>query len=145
MLHDLFLAQRHLESAERFGEGGWVSDGGHRFHQAEGGRQRGVHLGRHGSRAHRRWRKLHLAVDPGSGEILASDLTNNEGRDASLVGPLLNRSARPIGLVPANGTDDGQSVYRAVATRSQAAELIIPPHPSAVPSAAFGSAPRGDR
>lgn len=82
---------------------------------------------------------LHLAVDPDSGEILASDLTNNEGRNASLVGPLLNRIARPIGLVPANGTDDGVSVYRAVAAHSRAAEVIIPPRPSAVPSAADGS------
>ena len=30
---------------------------------------------KHGERGRRTWRKLHLAVDPGTGEILASELT----------------------------------------------------------------------
>ena len=33
---------------------------------------------KHGERGARTWRKLHLAVDPSSGEILASELTGNE-------------------------------------------------------------------
>ena len=33
---------------------------------------------RHGERGTRTWRKLHLAVDPGTGEVLASELTSNE-------------------------------------------------------------------
>jgi Transposase DDE domain len=37
----------------------------------------------HGARGKRTWRKLHLAVDPGSGEILACELTSNEEGDAS--------------------------------------------------------------
>jgi Transposase DDE domain len=45
-----------------------------------------------GERGRRSWRKLHLAVDPDSGEILASELTTTEERDAALVGPLLNWS-----------------------------------------------------
>src|SRR5829696_6590464 len=32
----------------------------------------------HGGRGRRSWRKLHLAVDPASGEILASELTTTE-------------------------------------------------------------------
>lgn len=44
--------------------------------------------------------KLHLAVDPASGEILASELTGNDGGDASQAGP-----------------HDGEPASRAVAER----------------------------
>src|SRR5215204_6700877 len=43
---------------------------------------------KHGGRGRLGWRKLHLAVDPESGEILASELTTTEEGDAALVGPL---------------------------------------------------------
>jgi hypothetical protein len=43
---------------------------------------------RHGGKPRRTWRKLHLAVDPDTGEILASALTTTEEGDASLVGHL---------------------------------------------------------
>jgi len=42
---------------------------------------------KHGERGTRTWRKLHLAVNPISGEILASELTSNDEGDASQVGP----------------------------------------------------------
>src|SRR3954452_4207128 len=38
---------------------------------------------KHGERGKRTWRKLHLAIDPSTGEILASELTSNEEGDAS--------------------------------------------------------------
>jgi hypothetical protein len=43
---------------------------------------------KHGGKGRRTWRKLHLAVDPDTGEILASELTTTEDGDASQVGPL---------------------------------------------------------
>src|SRR3712207_4985569 len=46
---------------------------------------------KYGERGRRSWRKLHLAVDPESGEILASELTTSEKGDASQVSPLLER------------------------------------------------------
>jgi transposase len=99
------------------------------------------HLEKHGGHARRSWRKLHLAVDPDTGEILASALTSNEEGDASLLGPLLDQIARPIGTVLADGAYDGEPVYRAVAAHSPAAEVIIPPRSTAVPSATTGNAP----
>lgn len=99
------------------------------------------HLEKHGGQTRRSWRKLHLAVDPDTGEILASELTSNEESDASLVGPLLDQIARPIGTVLADGAYDGEPVYRAVAAHSPAAEVIIPPRSTAVPSDTAGSAP----
>ena len=99
------------------------------------------HLEKHGGHARRTWRKLHLAVDPDSGVILASELTSNEEGDASLVNPLLDQIARPIGTVLADGANDGEPVSRAVAANSPAAEVIIPPRSTAVPSDTAGSAP----
>src|SRR3712207_5471440 len=49
---------------------------------------------KHGERGRRTWRKLHLAVDPNSGEILASELTTSEEGDASQVSPLRSEERR---------------------------------------------------
>jgi transposase len=99
------------------------------------------HLEKDGGTARRSWCKLHLAVNPDTGELLASALTSNEEGDASLVGPLFDQIARPIGTVLADGAYDGEPVYRAVAAHTPDAEVIIPPRSSAVPSDTAGSAP----
>ncbi|WP_207462205.1 IS5 family transposase [Azospirillum sp. SYSU D00513] len=98
------------------------------------------HLEQRGGTARRTWRKLHLAVDPGTGEILASALASNEEGDALLVGPLLDQSPRPIGTVLADGADDGEPVYHCVTAHSPTAEMIIPPRSNAVPSDTIASA-----
>ena len=104
------------------------------------------HQEKHGGQARRSWRKLHLAVSPDTGEILASDLTSNEEGDASLVGPLLGQITRPIGAVLADGAYDGEPVYRAIAERAPDAEVIIPPRATAVTSDTADTAPtRRDR
>jgi Transposase DDE domain len=41
-------------------------------------------IAKHGGRDRRTWRKLHLAIDPHTGEVLASALTGTEDGDASL-------------------------------------------------------------
>jgi len=98
-------------------------------------------LEKHGGQARRSWRKLHLAVDPNTGEILASELTTTQDGDASLVGPLLDQIAHPIGTVLADGAYDGEPVYRAVAAHSPEAQVIIPPRSTAVPSATADPVP----
>src|ERR671915_994099 len=97
----------------------------------------------HGERGKRMWRKLHLAVDPTRGEILASELTTTEEGDASQVGPLLDRIHGPIASVTADGAYDGEPVYRAVAERQPdpPAAVVIPPRASAVPSATADTTP----
>ena len=70
---------------------------------------------KHGGKPRRSWRKLHLAVDPNSGEILASELTTTDEGDASLVGPLLDQIDGPLASVPADGAYDGEPTYRSVA------------------------------
>jgi hypothetical protein len=88
----------------------------------------------HGERDRRVWRKLHLAVDPGSGEVLACELTSTEAGDAPQVAPLLGQISGALGTVIADGTYDGEPVCRAVA-------VVIPPRATAVPSAAADTAP----
>ena len=97
----------------------------------------------HGGRGRRSWRKLHLAVDPGSGEILASELTTTEEGDASQVSPLLDQITSPIASVIADGAYDGEPVYRAVAEcqPDPPAAVVVPPRASAVPSPTADTAP----
>src|SRR5919199_3242889 len=97
----------------------------------------------HGGRGRRTWRKLHLAVDPTSGEILASELTTSEEGDASQVGPLLEQITGPIASVIADGAYDGDPVYRAVAARQAdpPAAVVIPPRATAVASPTADTAP----
>src|SRR5271157_5479348 len=91
-------------------------------------------MAKHGGRDRRTWRKLHLAIDPDTGEVLASALTTTEEGDVSLVRPLLDQIAAPIAAVLADGAYDGDPVYRAVADRAPAATVIIPPRATAVVS-----------
>jgi hypothetical protein len=98
---------------------------------------------KHGERGQRSWRKLHLAVDPNSGEILASELTTTEEGDAALVGPLLDQITGLIASVTADGAYDGEPVYRAVAERQPdpPAAVIIPPRATAVASPTADTTP----
>src|SRR4051794_19934452 len=91
---------------------------------------------KHGERGRRTWRKLHLAVNPDSGEILASELTTKEIGDLSMVGPLLDQIPDAIASVMADGAYDAEPVYRAVTERQPHAPpaVIIPPRVTAVPS-----------
>src|SRR3954465_5499342 len=98
---------------------------------------------KHGERGQRTWRKLHLVVDPNSGEILASELTTIAEGDAALVGPLLDQITSPIASVIADGAYDGEPVYRAGAEPQPdpPAAVVIPPRASAVPSPTADTAP----
>ena len=100
-------------------------------------------VAKHGERATRTWRKLHLAVDLSTGEILASELTTSEEGDASQVGPLLDQISGHIALVTADGAYDGDPVYRAVAKRQPDPPMavIISPRSTAVPSPGAGTMP----
>ncbi len=90
---------------------------------------------KHVERGTRTWSKLHLAVDPGTGEILASELTTNDEGDASQVGPLLGQLSGPLASVTADGAYDGEPTYRAVAEHQPdpPVAVVIPPRSTAVP------------
>jgi len=96
---------------------------------------------KHGSRTRRSWRKLHIGVDAGTGQIVASTLTTNDVDDASQVGPLLDQVADPIASFTADGAYDQDAVYAEVAARHPDAAVVVPPRSSAVPSATAETAP----
>jgi Transposase DDE domain len=97
---------------------------------------------RHG-RARRSWRKLHIAVDAGTGEIVACVLTDNGADDAGEVPALLEQIEGEIASVTADGAYDGEPVYRAVASRQPdpPPDVVVPPRSSAVPSTETGGPP----
>ena len=98
---------------------------------------------RHDERHFRVRRKLPLAVNPSTGEILASELTSNEDGNASQVGPLLGQITGPITSVMADDANDGELVYQPVAERQPdtPVALVIPPRSTAVLSLAASTAP----
>ncbi|MGR0188934.1 IS5 family transposase [Azospirillum aestuarii] len=99
------------------------------------------HLEMHGGKPRRSWRKLHIAIDPDSGDILAAELTTTEDGDASQVGPLLDQIPGPLNAVLADGAYDGDPVYRAISDRHPTAAVIIPPRATAVPGQKAGTTP----
>lgn len=58
---------------------------------------------KHGARSRRSWRKLHLALDADSGEIIAHALTDRETGDASQVEALLDQIDTSISQFTADG------------------------------------------
>ncbi len=90
---------------------------------------------KHG-RTRRSWRKLHLAVDAGTGEIVACLLTDNAADDAGQVPALLEAVEGEIASVLADGAYDGEPVHRAIARHQPdpLPDVVIPPRISAAPS-----------
>lgn len=88
---------------------------------------------KHG-RTRRNGRKLHLAVDAGTGEIAAHVLTDGCADDAAQVPLLLQDVEGHIASVTADGAYDGDPTYQAIADRQRQSppNVIIPPRASAV-------------
>ena len=87
---------------------------------------------KHGAKSRRSWRKLHLALDADSGDIIAHVMTDQDAGDASQVGPLLDQIETPIGRFTADGAYDGDPTYEAVTQHSAGAAVVIPPRTNAV-------------
>jgi transposase len=96
---------------------------------------------KHGTRARRSWRKLHLGVDAGTGQIVASALTSKEMDDAAQVGPLLDQVTGLLTSVTADGAYDQDGVYDAIAERHRDTAVIVPPRRTAVLSDKAATAP----
>lgn len=101
---------------------------------------------KHG-RAPRSWRKLHIALDAATGEIVAHALTDKDVDDAGQLPVLLAQVEGEIASVTADGAYDGEPSYEAVAARQvdPPPDVIIPPRSSAVPGPAGASKSQRDR
>jgi hypothetical protein len=84
---------------------------------------------KHGKGKRRTWRKLHLAVNPATGEIEAEALTENSGHDADQVEPLLNQVNTSIDKFYGDGAFDQRKVYDTLAART--IQPVIPPRRNA--------------
>src|SRR5271157_6097036 len=69
---------------------------------------------KHGTSRRRSWRKLHIGIDAGSGEIVAIELTEKDVDDAARTGALLDQVSDPIASFTADGAYDQDRVYEAV-------------------------------
>ena len=79
----------------------------------------------HGASQRRTWRKLHLAFEEATNEILATQLTTNAVDDASMLKPLLEVVTQPVAMLGADGAYDRVKVYDELALR-QIRPLILP-------------------
>jgi hypothetical protein len=77
----------------------------------------------------RAWRKLHLAVDAGTGEIVASDLTSRRTHDCARVPALLGQIDSRVASISADGAYDTEGVYEAAQAQGEgrAVSVRIPP------------------
>jgi hypothetical protein len=85
----------------------------------------------HGKSKRRTWRKLHVGVDPKSGEIQAAALTANSISDDQMVEPLLAQVQQPIDRFAGDGSYDKRKVYDGLNQYAPEAEVLIPPRKNA--------------
>lgn len=83
----------------------------------------------HGVSKRRTWRKLHLAVDEATGEVLAAEVSPNDKKDSQLLDPLLDAIEDDIEQVSADGAYDTKSCYETIQHRN--AKAAIPPRKDA--------------
>ena len=89
---------------------------------------------KHGSRMRQSWRKLHIGLDAGTGQIVASALTGHDADDGAQVGPFLDQVAGSVASFTGDGAYDQERVYASIGERHPAAAIIVPPRSTAVPS-----------
>ena len=99
----------------------------------------------------RAWRKLHLAVDAATGEIVASDLTSRRTHDCSRVPVLFGQIENRVASVCADSAYDREGVYEVAHAQGQGrhVRVLMPPRRDAklspTPSAAMKERDRNIR
>ena len=83
----------------------------------------------HGYSRRRTWRKLHLGVDEGSGEIVATVFATNNFTDGQVLADLLEQIEDEIRQVTADKAYDKRNCYEAIGARR--ARAAIPPQKGA--------------
>lgn len=84
----------------------------------------------HGTTQRRTWRKVHVAYDEATTEVLAIALTTNDIDDASMLKPVLDDVVLSINRVGADGAYDQAKVYDYL--QQCQIQAIIPPRSNAV-------------
>lgn len=85
----------------------------------------------HGISKRRTWRKLHVAVDAASLEILAAVVSTNDVADSAVLPDLLAQVPEPVAQLSGDGGYDQRPCYEALRQRAQAQgqplRVTIPP------------------
>ena len=93
-----------------------------------------VHVGQRRTPPNARdYRKLHLAVDEHTGDVVACELTSKRARDASRVASLVGQIERPIASATADAAYDTGDVYEALENHraDRSPKVLIPPRSGA--------------
>lgn len=83
----------------------------------------------YGTSKRRTWRKLHLAIDEQTGEILAAEVSLNDKKDSQLLKTLIDAVKDDIKQVSADGACDTRECYKTIKQRN--AKAAIPPRKDA--------------
>ncbi|MGV7963702.1 IS5 family transposase [Photorhabdus tasmaniensis] len=100
---------------------------------------------KHGARARRDWRKLHLAVNADNFSIVGHTLTDSQTDDPSQVESLLRQTDGTVRQVTADGAYDGRPTYNTIAGYGDAIRVAIPPRSTAVAEDTTGPPCQRDR
>lgn len=76
---------------------------------------------KYGAKKRRVWRKLHLAVDPATHDIVAAEVSLENVHDAEVLPTLLNPLWRKLGRVYADGAYDNNSSRQLIAHKGATA------------------------
>ncbi len=87
------------------------------------------HAYKHGREKRRRWRKLHLAVDSDTHDIIAAQMSLESVGDNQVLPALLNPLRRKVNQVSADGAYDTKDCYQLLAKKN--AMATIPPRKNA--------------
>jgi len=85
---------------------------------------------KHGYSKRRTWRKLHLAIDAATHEVLSMELTSNDCGDNEVFGDLINPIDEVIEQISADGAYDTWEAHRIA--QEKGARLVAPPQENAV-------------
>lgn len=85
---------------------------------------------KHGYSKRRTWRKLHLALDESTNEVLAMELTENDKHDSQALPGLLEQVEAQIDCLSGDGAYDTRDCYEALSEKG--ARPNIPPKNNAV-------------
>jgi len=83
----------------------------------------------HGAGKRRTWRKLHIGLDTGTGEIVASALTTADVHDSEMLPEMLSGMEGAVEAVIGDGGYDTREDYDAIA--GTGADAVIPPRKGA--------------
>lgn len=86
---------------------------------------------KHGAEKRRVWRKLHLAVDPVTHDIVVAEVSLENVHDAEVLPTLLNPLRRKLGRVYADGAYDSKTSHQLIARKGAIQRACIPPRKNA--------------